>query len=302
MQVELRHLQVVLSVAQAGSINRAAAQLRIAQSGLTAQLQRIEQEFGGPLFTRNPGGVALTELGEHVIGRARDLLGQFDELIETSRLLAHTDRPAAQVFVVGPLGPVVTMLAAAVRDALPDREQSSLLAHTTEALTKALRSSEFDIGVVPEMIAVTMPLPAGLRTRPLVDEPAHIGLVASHPLAERPELTLAELAGQDWVVPEEKLSGLGASLRLACEEAGYTPRCRHTGADLATALMIVRSGAAIGAFYPTGVHTPGIVLRPLTGTPVRRRLVLVWREDSPVAAVVDHLHDDVVKRHRSLLP
>ncbi|AHH95615.1 LysR family transcriptional regulator [Kutzneria albida] len=301
MQVELRHLQVVLSVAEAGSISRAAIQLRIAQSGLTAQLQRIEQEFGGPLFARNPAGVELTELGEHVVCRSRELLGQFDDLLETSRLLTNTDQPASPVLVTGPLGPVVAMLACAVRESLPDREQVTSLERTFESLNEVLRSPEFDVGVVPELAELAVHLPAGLVTRPLVEESAFVGLSSSHPLADRAELRLAELAGQDWVMPEEKLSGLSPGLRLACEEAGFTPRCRHTGADLATALMLVRSGNAIGAFYPTGVHSPGMVLRPLVGNPLRRKLVLAWRSGSPVAEVIDHVHETVVKRYQTLV-
>ncbi|NUT94306.1 MAG: LysR family transcriptional regulator, partial [Saccharothrix sp.] len=63
MHMELRHLHVVLTVAEAGSISRAASSLKIAQAGLTAQLRRIERGFGGPLFLRRSDGVELTELG-----------------------------------------------------------------------------------------------------------------------------------------------------------------------------------------------------------------------------------------------
>ena len=50
MNVELRHLRVVVLVAEAGSVGRAARWLKVSQPSLTAQLKRIEAAFGGELF------------------------------------------------------------------------------------------------------------------------------------------------------------------------------------------------------------------------------------------------------------
>ncbi|QUQ67370.1 LysR family transcriptional regulator [Kutzneria sp. CA-103260] len=301
MQVELRHLQVIRSVADAGSISRAATQLRIAQSGLTAQVQRIEQELGGALFRRTTSGVALTELGEHVVARARDVLAQFDDLVESAKVLAVQDEPAAAIHVVGPLGPITPMLAGAVRELLPDREQVTQIAHTPETINEALETAGFDVAVCGQQPSVPIQLPPGLHSRNLVNETAYIGLSASHRLADRMALRLADLADEDWVLPNEKLSGLTTALRLACEEAGFTPRCRHRGADMATAAMMVRCGHAIAAFYPSAVTVPGMVLRPLVGNPLQRTMQLVWRPSSPVAGLADLVHAKVVKRYQTLV-
>ena len=299
MQLELRHLNVVLSVAAAGSISRAAAQLKIAQSGLTAQLQRIEQELGGTLFTRGSGGVALTELGEHVAVHAREVIGRFDSLLETSRVLAQHDEPSSPVQVCGMLGPVVPMLVAAVREVLPDRELSTRLEHRAETVHELLRSGELDVAVVADLPESALPLPAGVTSRALCTEPAFAGLAVDHPLADRPELRLADLAEDDWVTVAEP--GLGRQFRLACQDAGFAPHCPHQGADLATAAMLVQSGHAVSVFYPTPLPLPGVVLRPLVGDPLRRRLSLVWRDSSPVAEEVDEIHTRLRKRYRGLI-
>src|SRR3954469_23971871 len=101
MELGLRHLQVVVAVAEAGSISRAAAALRIAQSGLTAQLGRIEREFGAPLFHRRPHGVEPTELGAHVLLGARALIGQFDDLVASARTRAHSGGSASAIRLGG---------------------------------------------------------------------------------------------------------------------------------------------------------------------------------------------------------
>ncbi|MEK8174126.1 LysR family transcriptional regulator [Streptomyces sp. M19] len=66
----LRHLRIVLTVAEAGSISRAAATLRIAQSGLTAQLRRIEGSSAGRSSAAARRRRA-DRAGVHVLGRAR---------------------------------------------------------------------------------------------------------------------------------------------------------------------------------------------------------------------------------------
>ncbi len=53
----MRHLRVVATIAETGSLTKAAAALRLSQPGLSAQLRRIEQLLGGRLFDRGSNGV-----------------------------------------------------------------------------------------------------------------------------------------------------------------------------------------------------------------------------------------------------
>lgn len=53
MDIELRHFRVICTIAELGSVTRAAAALGLAQPALTAQLQRIERALGRPLFERD---------------------------------------------------------------------------------------------------------------------------------------------------------------------------------------------------------------------------------------------------------
>ena len=83
MNVELRHLRVVVLVAEAGSVGRAARWLKVSQPSLTAQLKRIEAAFGGELFERSRTGVTPTALGRYAVDRARAILVDVDHLSAT---------------------------------------------------------------------------------------------------------------------------------------------------------------------------------------------------------------------------
>ncbi|WP_454851027.1 helix-turn-helix domain-containing protein [Promicromonospora soli] len=60
----MRHLRMVVAVAESGSVTKAAAALGIAQPALTAQLNRIDRSLGGNVFVRDRFGARPTELGE----------------------------------------------------------------------------------------------------------------------------------------------------------------------------------------------------------------------------------------------
>ncbi|OLB80113.1 MAG: hypothetical protein AUI14_07945 [Actinobacteria bacterium 13_2_20CM_2_71_6] len=301
MRLELRHLRVLLAVADAGSISRAATVLRIAQPGLTAQLHRIEQEFGGPLFHRRPDGVVLTDLGELVVVRARELVGQLDELLSSARTLAGVPEPVAPIRVGGLPGPHVPVLVESLRRVYAGREFTTHVASAPEPILDSLRCGRLDLAVVGEFPEARLHLPGGIEGRAFVTEPIFVGLAADHPLAGRPELKLVDLAEVDWAVPDCAPAGLRLNFRMACAAAGFTPRCRHFVADSAGAVALVRSGHAVCGFYPTAYEYPGMVLRPLAGNPLRRRLNLLWCNGSALAGRLPEIHAGAVRGYAEMV-
>ncbi|HEY9250034.1 MAG TPA: LysR family transcriptional regulator, partial [Rariglobus sp.] len=59
------------AIVEQGSLNKAAERLRVSQSTLTRQMQSLEQEVGGALLERSPGGVALTATGHALAEKMR---------------------------------------------------------------------------------------------------------------------------------------------------------------------------------------------------------------------------------------
>jgi LysR family transcriptional regulator, transcription activator of glutamate synthase operon len=76
--MELRQLRYVEAVARHRHFTRAAEELHVAQSALSHQIRRLERELGAELFDRTSRKVTVTEAGEAVAERARDVLAQVD--------------------------------------------------------------------------------------------------------------------------------------------------------------------------------------------------------------------------------
>lgn len=75
--MELRELEYVVAIADAGSLSKAAEKLYMAQSSLSQYLNRLETELGAKLFVRTSGGVRPTLSGEIYLRNARQMLRQY---------------------------------------------------------------------------------------------------------------------------------------------------------------------------------------------------------------------------------
>src|SRR5262249_25008876 len=87
-RMDAKALELFLRVVEHGSINRAAAELRLSQPSLSRRLADLEKEIGTALLIRTPQGVRPTDAGIVLAQRARPILRQMellqDEVGETS--------------------------------------------------------------------------------------------------------------------------------------------------------------------------------------------------------------------------
>ncbi|WP_199432996.1 LysR family transcriptional regulator [Qaidamihabitans albus] len=78
IDLAVRHLRVIVAVADAGGYTAAAHTLHTAQSSLSRTVLEAERRLGVPLFERTTRHVRPTPDGEHFLAIARRLLAEFD--------------------------------------------------------------------------------------------------------------------------------------------------------------------------------------------------------------------------------
>lgn len=71
---ELRQLEHALAVAEHGSFATAALALHLSQSALSRSVQALERVVGSSMFVRSPQGVEVTEAGQALLHRAREIV------------------------------------------------------------------------------------------------------------------------------------------------------------------------------------------------------------------------------------
>lgn len=89
--MDLRHARTFVTVAELGTVSKAAAYLHVAQPALSRQISNLEQELGLKLFDRVGRRLVLTGEGEQLLGDCRGLLGYASALGERAQLLRAGD-------------------------------------------------------------------------------------------------------------------------------------------------------------------------------------------------------------------
>ncbi len=176
--MDSRLIEYFLRVAELGSINRAAADLRLSQPALSRHIALLEHQLHAKLFTRTRGGVQLTEAGVLLVERARPILRQLTSLIDQVG-----DRAAGQLSIG---------IAPSWRDLFTSNFVARLVAEypgvrlrvhegVSHELRDAMHAGMLDLAIVPFEGSP----PQGYVHTPLVREP--LILVAAREEGLRPD-------------------------------------------------------------------------------------------------------------------
>ncbi len=293
-ELELRHLRAVRTIAEEGSVTRAATRLGLTQPALSAQLRTVERLVGGQLFDRTRNGCVPTDLGRRVLGTARLVLDEMAQLMSTTR---EADRRGPLFFgsisflYFAKLVENLRQLNADVR--AEARGSSAEVVDMLEAGQIHVALFEFFDGMPSRDLA-------GIELRRLVAEPAFVAVSEQDPLAAQEEIDLAQLADRDWVTRPAQQQGNRMQMFQACADAGFVPRLTHHTGDAAMARGLVASGAVSFAAAPSRTGD-GIVIRRLRGMPLMADIFVATRRDSPVAGRAHEVFACAADAYRSVL-
>jgi DNA-binding transcriptional LysR family regulator len=196
--LKLRHLVIVLAVAEQGSLVRAAEELYLTQPALSRALREAEHAVGAPLFERTARGMVPTPAGEACLEHAKAIVGHLSTLRRRVDELAD---PAVGLVQVGAHVTGANLLlprAVARLNAEKPRVEVRLREAPPETLIQELGNGDLDllVGRVTDH-----PSTARLRLVPLYREDFRIVAAAWHPAHALPEVSLQDLVAHRWVVP-----------------------------------------------------------------------------------------------------
>lgn len=197
-RVKIRHLVLVIAIADEGTLVRAAESLHITQPVVTRGLREIEDVLGVPLFERLPRGVRPTQYGATFIDRARSVLAELRAAGEEVRLLQAGQLGTVRVGThlagsnlllpraIARLKAEHPRLTVVVREGTPDTLQQLLLAG--------------DLDLTVGRLSPTVPV--RLEQERLHHEPIRLVARAGHPVVGTGRAgSLAELLAFPWIFP-----------------------------------------------------------------------------------------------------
>jgi DNA-binding transcriptional LysR family regulator len=298
MDIDLRHLRVICAIAEAGSVTKAAASLGLAQPALTTQLKRIERALGGALFERDRHGARPTPLGDLVLARARLLIPAMKGLQQEAAQFAD-DAELRRYRIGATNGPIAGGLVQRLGTAHPGEHVSVHATWSAEEISGLVMAGQLDFALVGECGSATPAPGYGLEWRAVCVDPVWVLVSEHHSVANRPEVRLAELAGEQWA----SAPGDGCfndCFAAACARAGFTPRATYE-MDVGGCTDLVMSGAAVVLCQGTVRHVPGVAAVPLADSPLRWRHLLGWDPGGPALRAVGEVYGFAVQSYLDIV-
>lgn len=272
---DLDSLQLLIEVAETGSLGRAAQRHGLSQPAVSARVQAMERLVGFPLLSRGARGSTLTPAGALLVEWTRDVLGAAEVLEAGIGSLrderATRLRVAASLTVAEHLLPGWLVRLAATH---PGTAVSLTATNSAEVAAKVLAGAA-DVGFIegPD-------LPAGLQEQVVARDRLVLVVPSNHPWTRRRKpVDAADLAATR-LVQREPASGTRTSLERAL--AGLEPLATPL-LELSTSTA-VRSAVAAGAgpavlsdlAVRDDLSTGRLVQVAVRGVDLTRRLRAVW--------------------------
>lgn len=238
-----QHIQILVAIAEYGSLRAAAKVLDKSQPALTQALRQAEDELGVTLFTRTSRGVELTRIGERVLLRARSITTEIARLDEDVAQLRGEQVGAVNV-CMSPLAAMRIMprALALFRKTCPRIEVRLSSGLFPDAL-KPLREGRTDIVIGP---APPADMAREISVEHLIDTPINVITATGSPLMRA--RSLAELADAEWIMIGGP-TGPGNTFMGPFIAQGLTPPIALTTSDsYFGALSLVESLGAVCTF------------------------------------------------------
>jgi DNA-binding transcriptional LysR family regulator len=282
--MELHEIRYFLALGRTLNFTRAAEACNVSQPALTRAIQKMEDELGGLLFSRERNNTHLTELGRLLEPHLTEVLARTQAAKETANRFLRLDSAHLRLGVMCTIGPVrfVSFLSRFRAD--NPGVGLTLTEQTPDQLCDLLAKGEIDVALMARPGGFDPPLQA----QPLYAERFVIACSAGHPFARRNVVRVAELDGETY------LSRINCEFRDQLGEI-----CRAHGARIVRSyrseredwiLTMVAAGMGV-CFLPQFCNTvPGVISRPVIDPPIEREVALVTvsgrRWSPPLAAFV----------------
>jgi LysR family nitrogen assimilation transcriptional regulator len=297
--MDLKQLAALVTIAEVGSVTKAARLLHLVQPAVTRQIRTLEEEMGVPLFDRTRQGMIPTTAGEVLVERARRALQELDK----ARAEIRPDvQEVTGIVTVGVLESVIDLLVqplvAAVADRYPGIELRLLSAYSGHL------QQWLDVGDVDLSLLYNMANTPSLAMHPLLQE--RLWVVAPPEAGLTPQQAMPwEAVLQHPLVLPVSGHGLRALIDQARSSTPTEPRIAIETNSMYVQKKLVLAGHGWTVLPAAGVAGDVSAGRlsgaPLTEPDVSRSLVLGLQRGNRTSPPVQAVATEVVRLVRRLV-
>lgn len=279
--MDLKALRYFITVAEELNITRAAEKLHMSQPPLSSQIKALEEELDTELFIRGGRRLELTESGQLLYRRAKEILSLTEKTRSEIHSMGEGMRGTIAIGLVEGMAPDIAAEWFAGFIGRYPNIRFRILDGSTDDLLEKMRTGLISLAVI------TSPCDNSLLHSFHVGE-ERVGVLINkiHPLAMKDgdEIDISELAGENLIVPSRKtlietitgwFSGVDIEPRIVCEMDSYLD---------AAALAGRMAGISI---YPRTEYIPNdsLVFKKIKGDDKKLEYLFVWRKGHPLPTI-----------------
>ena len=282
--MNLNQVQIFCAVAKHLSFSMAAEELFITQPAVSQQVKGLERQLNVKLFERVGHKLFLTEAGEAALSHCQAMLTAKAEMDQTLATLRGSGRGRLALGANTTGGMYVApAIMRAFRDLSPEIE-ATLQIETTNRILERVMQNMIDVAIV------TGPVEDRRFTiRDLYEDEVHLIVSPSHPFAGRASVSPAEVAAEDFAVPEP-----GSRTRMLIESAFHNQghRLRVTmqlpGTEAVKKAVEANLGVAMVSRYAISREVAlGVLARvPIEGLVIERPIHILHRKGKHLSPLV----------------
>jgi DNA-binding transcriptional LysR family regulator len=286
--MNLGQLEVLVAIADTGSLTEAGEQIGLTQSAVSYSLSKLEAELGVTLLERGRQGIILSRIGAEVVHYARSILAQIEVI--------HQKTAHERGLSIGKLrfGCVPTipprLLTGIIRDFKQHYPKIELVIFegTPQELIDWLTSGVIDVGTVVESHSYAL-------TAPLVNTEMKAILYTDHPLADAPYITLDQLITQSLIGPKTEYGILNHMRGI---KNLFSTRLRHEVSTQNTIYAMIREKMGISVMPDVLIdtHIEDTVILPLY-PPINLHIYLASNIASPANEAFLNLASHWAREH-----
>jgi DNA-binding transcriptional LysR family regulator len=238
-RLKLRELNILLAVAEAGSMAKAATRLAISQPAISRAIADMEQTLGVTLLDRSPQGVEPTRYGHALLKRGLAVFDELDQGVQDIEFLAN---PGTGELFIGSSAALSEGIVLTVIDRL-SREYPRVVFHvepvSLPGIFDELRERRIELGfariygLVPE---------DDMHQEVLFEDPLVVVAGLDNPWIRRRKIKLADLVNEPWTWPSAHTL-LDALVIDAFRASGLEPpRATVYASDINTRIRLAATG------------------------------------------------------------
>jgi DNA-binding transcriptional LysR family regulator len=275
--MELKQLRYFVTVGEELHFSRAASRLHLAQSALSAQIRRLEDEVGGPLLLRSTRQVSLTPAGVILMSEARGIIAAADGTLNRVRAATRGEHASLSIASLGPVpGALLSPLLSTFSARRPHVRIDVRALEFSEMLS-AVRTGKADVAFLYAPLDE-----ADLDVTPLLSEPRVAVLPSNHPLAGRESISATDLAGETFVAQPDVTPQAWRDFWMLVDELGERPPVSaYVGDNIEEWLHLIGRGEGVDtspAIIARYFARPDVVFIPVRDAAPTTLVLAVSRE------------------------